>query len=315
MPKVTVTHRKRVCHVLDSDIITFDNEDVDGLMIPYSDALIISLRVHDTNVKRLLIDLGSSVNIILPRVVNEVQANDKVIPKARTLSRFYNSSVVTKEDIVLTTFAEGVIKDTKFHVIDAYMAYNMILGKPWIHDMDVVPSTLHQKLQNLVEDTAIKISTEVTLRQIDVDLRPDVIQQLEENENIKTTTEELEVVILFDHCPHKKVYIRANLSLNMKGMPPKVMTHKLNDDPLYPLVKQNKRKQGSFKNQVIQDEVQKLLKIDSIQEIKAIEEILDILTSKKEVQRLTGRIAALGRFISKSSEKSFKFFSVLKKQN
>ncbi|XP_070049027.1 uncharacterized protein [Nicotiana tomentosiformis] len=50
-------------------------------------------------------------------------------------------------------------------------------------------------------------------------------------------------------------------------------------------------------------------------QIKAIEEIPEILTSKKEVQRLTKRIAALGRFISKSSEKSFKFFSVLKKHN
>ncbi|XP_019263735.1 PREDICTED: uncharacterized protein LOC109241444 [Nicotiana attenuata] len=50
-------------------------------------------------------------------------------------------------------------------------------------------------------------------------------------------------------------------------------------------------------------------------QIKAIEEIPDILTSKKKVQRLTGRITALGRFISKSSEKSFNFFSVLKKQS
>ncbi|XP_070052200.1 uncharacterized protein [Nicotiana tomentosiformis] len=49
--------------------------------------------------------------------------------------------------------------------------------------------------------------------------------------------------------------------------------------------------------------------------IKAFEEIPEILTSKKEMQRLTRRIAARGRFISKSSEKSFKFFSVLKKQN
>ncbi|XP_070022486.1 uncharacterized protein [Nicotiana sylvestris] len=50
-------------------------------------------------------------------------------------------------------------------------------------------------------------------------------------------------------------------------------------------------------------------------QIKAIEEIPDMLTSKKEVQRLTRRIAALGRFISKSSEKYFKFFSALKKQD
>nr|XP_016442638.1 PREDICTED: uncharacterized protein LOC107768046 [Nicotiana tabacum] len=53
----------------------------------------------------------------------------------------------------------------------------------------------------------------------------------------------------------------------------------------------------------------------NVAQIKAIEEILDILTSKKEVQRLTGRISALGRFISRSSEKSFKFFLVLKKKN
>ncbi|XP_070052206.1 uncharacterized protein [Nicotiana tomentosiformis] len=50
-------------------------------------------------------------------------------------------------------------------------------------------------------------------------------------------------------------------------------------------------------------------------QIKAIKEIPEILKSKKEVQILSGRIAALGRFISKSSEKSFKFFLVLKKHN
>ncbi|XP_070013382.1 uncharacterized protein [Nicotiana sylvestris] len=35
----------------------------------------------------------------------------------------------------------------------------------------------------------------------------------------------------------------------MTGIPPEVMTHKLNEDPSYPLVKQKKRKQGTFKNQ------------------------------------------------------------------
>jgi len=32
-------------------------------------------------------------------------------------------------------------------VIDADMAYNIILGRPWIHDMDVVPSILHQVIK------------------------------------------------------------------------------------------------------------------------------------------------------------------------
>ncbi|XP_016458584.2 uncharacterized protein LOC107782232 [Nicotiana tabacum] len=112
--KITVTHGKRVCQVLDGDSITFNDEDADDLMIPHNDALVISLLVHDTNVKRVLIDPSSLVNIILLRVVNKMQANDKVIPKARSLAGFDNSSVITNGEVLLTTFAEGVVKDTKF---------------------------------------------------------------------------------------------------------------------------------------------------------------------------------------------------------
>ncbi|XP_009757891.2 uncharacterized protein [Nicotiana sylvestris] len=145
--KVTVTHKKRVRQVLEKDNITFDDVGADGVMIPYNDSLVIYLLVHDTNVKQILIDPGSFVNIILLRVVNEMQADDKMVPKARTLSRFDNSNIVTKGEIMLTTFTEGVVKDTKFQVIDTDMGYNMILGRPWIHDMDVVPSTLHQVIK------------------------------------------------------------------------------------------------------------------------------------------------------------------------
>ncbi|XP_070029423.1 uncharacterized protein [Nicotiana sylvestris] len=63
------------------------------------------------------------------------------------------------------------------------------------------------------------------------------------------------------------------MQADTQGIPPEVMTHKLNKDPPYPPVKQKKRKQGSFKNQVIQDEVQKLLKIRSIRE--HIDQLID----------------------------------------
>nr|XP_016482787.1 PREDICTED: uncharacterized protein LOC107803560 [Nicotiana tabacum] len=49
--------------------------------------------------------------------------------------------------------------------------------------------------------------------------------------------------------------------------------------------------------------------------IKAIEDIPDQLTSMKEVKRLTGRLAALSRFISWSLKKCHHFFSLLKKKN
>ncbi|XP_070002898.1 uncharacterized protein [Nicotiana sylvestris] len=145
--KVTITHGKWVQHALEEESITFDDVDADVILSPHNDALVISLLVYDTNVKRVLIDPGSSVNIILLRVLCEMQAEDKLVPKAHTLSGFDNSSVVTKGEVILATFTEGVVKDTKFQVVDMEMTYNMILGRPWIHEMDVIPSTLHQVIK------------------------------------------------------------------------------------------------------------------------------------------------------------------------
>ncbi|XP_070025443.1 uncharacterized protein [Nicotiana sylvestris] len=94
--KVAITHGKRVRHALEEKSITFDDADADGVLSPHNNALVISLLVHDTNVKQVLIDPGSSVNIILLRVLCEMQAEDNLVPKAHTLSRFDNSIVVTK---------------------------------------------------------------------------------------------------------------------------------------------------------------------------------------------------------------------------
>ncbi|XP_070013952.1 uncharacterized protein [Nicotiana sylvestris] len=50
-------------------------------------------------------------------------------------------------------------------------------------------------------------------------------------------------------------------------------------------------------------------------QIRAIDAISEILTSKKQVQKLTGRVAALSRFISWSSDRCHKFFNVLRKDH
>nr|XP_009614609.1 uncharacterized protein LOC104107492 [Nicotiana tomentosiformis] len=145
--KFTITHGKRTRQTLEGGNITFDDADADGLMIPHNDALVISLLIPDTNVKRVLIDPGNSVNIILLRVVNEILMGDHVVPKSHSLFGFDNSTIVTKGEIELSIYAEGVIKETNFQVIDTDMAYNVILGRSWIHAMDVVPSTLHQVIK------------------------------------------------------------------------------------------------------------------------------------------------------------------------
>ena len=39
---------------------------------------------------------------------------------------------------------DGMESSALVHVIDARTTYNILLGRPWIHENMVVPSTLHQ---------------------------------------------------------------------------------------------------------------------------------------------------------------------------
>jgi len=47
-----------------------------------------------------------------------------------------------------------------FQVMDINPAYSCLLGRPWIHTVGVVPSTLHQKLKFVVEGYLVIVSGE-----------------------------------------------------------------------------------------------------------------------------------------------------------
>ncbi|XP_075106959.1 uncharacterized protein LOC142179955 [Nicotiana tabacum] len=143
--KVSVTHSKRLREVTKDDI-TFTEEDADGLLLPHNDALVISLNVLDFKIKRVLVDQGNSANIIQWRVLKQAKLTGSSIPVTKLLVGFNLASVRIRWEILLPTKAEEVMKTTLFEVVDGHMGYNMILGRPWLHEMKVVPSTYHQLL-------------------------------------------------------------------------------------------------------------------------------------------------------------------------
>lgn len=51
-------------------------------------------------------------------------------------------SETTRQEIMLPINAEGMFKKTKFYVVDDDMNYNVLFGRPRIHDMKIVPSTV-----------------------------------------------------------------------------------------------------------------------------------------------------------------------------
>nr|XP_009774195.1 PREDICTED: uncharacterized protein LOC104224273 [Nicotiana sylvestris] len=93
------------------------------------------------------VDPASSANIIRPRVVEQLGLQDQIMPAARVLNGFNMASETTKGDIMLPVNVARTIQEKKFHVIEGDMRYNVLLGRPWIHNMRAVPSTLHQVLK------------------------------------------------------------------------------------------------------------------------------------------------------------------------
>ncbi|XP_070058086.1 uncharacterized protein [Nicotiana tomentosiformis] len=144
--KTSVTHSKRLREVAEDDI-TFTEKDANGLLLSHNDALVISLNALNFKIKRVLVDPGSSANIIQWRVLEQAKLTGSIISATKLIVGFNLASVTTREEIMLPTNAEGVMKTTLFEVVDGYMGYNIILGRPWFHEMKVVLSTYHQLLK------------------------------------------------------------------------------------------------------------------------------------------------------------------------
>ncbi len=47
-----------------------------------------------------------------------------------------------------------------FQVMDIEPAYTMLLGRPWIHSANAVPSTLHQRIKDVMNGKIITVRGE-----------------------------------------------------------------------------------------------------------------------------------------------------------
>ncbi|XP_074314109.1 uncharacterized protein LOC141649314 [Silene latifolia] len=113
------------CTISHSDLpaVTFDEGDVHDSQ-EHHDALIITLSMANYTVRK----------------VCEKDLQKKTIP----LVGFSGETTNLLGEIVIPTYAGGINKQVRYLVIDEPSTYNVILGRPWLHLMEAVPSTNHQ---------------------------------------------------------------------------------------------------------------------------------------------------------------------------
>ncbi|KAF8064710.1 hypothetical protein N665_1172s0007 [Sinapis alba] len=137
--------------------ISFSPDDLFGVSLPHNDPLLVVLAIDKYDVTKVLIDTGSSVDIIFQETLMKMGIDLKdVKPSSRTLTGFNGSSEVTLGTIRLSVQAEGVTRVVKFLVVSIKTPYHVILETPWLHSMRAIASTYHQCVKFLGIDGTIK---------------------------------------------------------------------------------------------------------------------------------------------------------------
>ncbi|XP_060195433.1 uncharacterized protein LOC132624713 [Lycium barbarum] len=142
--KISITREKCIRNNDPDGPITFNDEDMEGIALPHNDPLVIFVLVNKFRIKCVLIDPGSSANIIPWRVIEQLGLLDQIVPAIRVLNRFNIACKTTKGEITLPISMAGTTEQTKFYVLEGDMGYNALLGRLWIHLVRAVPSTTHQ---------------------------------------------------------------------------------------------------------------------------------------------------------------------------
>ena len=128
--------------------ISFGEEDLEGTIQPHDDALVVTARISGFLVKRVMIDQGSGADVMYSDLFKGLELKSQDLAKYDTpLVSFDWRIVVPEGQISLSMGMEGKELIVTFIVVRSFSPYTAILGRPWIHTMKAIPSTLHVKVK------------------------------------------------------------------------------------------------------------------------------------------------------------------------
>ncbi|KAL0298857.1 UNVERIFIED_CONTAM: hypothetical protein Sradi_6545500 [Sesamum radiatum] len=121
--------------------ITFTDEDLLLGSKPHNRPLFVAGYVREQKVNRILIDGGFAVNILPLRILKELEIPIDELSNSRLMIKGFNQGGQRPVGIIrMQLTMEDMVSSALFHVIDAKTFYNMLLGRPWLHENAVVPS-------------------------------------------------------------------------------------------------------------------------------------------------------------------------------
>ena len=129
-------------------VLSFSDADKQGTIQPHDDALVVTLRIGGYDVKRVIVDQGSATEIMYPDLFKGLGLKpEDLATYSSPLVSFEGKMVVPKGQIRLPMQTGSDVVEVDFIVVDAFSPYTAIMGRPWLHSLGAVSSTLHQKVK------------------------------------------------------------------------------------------------------------------------------------------------------------------------
>ena len=135
----------------ESDLV-FTRADLRDVVPHDNDLVVISVVTAGRKVHRVLVDQGSSADVLFWSTFNKLQLSpDPLRPYTGCLYGFADNPVEVRGYLEMrTTFIDGVASRTegiRYLVVKANSAYNILLGRPALNRLRAVSSTRHMKMK------------------------------------------------------------------------------------------------------------------------------------------------------------------------
>ncbi|XP_065636550.1 uncharacterized protein LOC136070478 [Quercus suber] len=298
---------------VESPIIGFTEEDARRLHHPHDDVLVVSIRVGDYNVHRVLIDNSSSADILYYPAFQQMGIDRaRLTPASAPLVGFGGTRVVPIGSITLPVtvgdYPQELTRNIMFLVVDCSSAYNGILGRPTLNSWKAATSTYHLMIKfpmdygigELRGDQATARECYIVMLEMEDQHQAMCI---EEQRTVVEPVEELEEITLNESKPERTTrigtltcqpvrqalitFLKRNQDVfawnheDMPGIDPSVIVHKLNVNPSTPPVRQKKRVFAPKRDRAIAQEIEKLLEAGFIREVYYPEWLVNVVMVKK----------------------------------
>ena len=133
-----------VRNIVMNNFISFSDDEIPPNGHGSTKALHITTKIKDCILPKILIDNGSSLNVMPMTTLSRLHVDVSYMKKSHIVVRAFDGTrreII--EEIELAIQVGPTTFNVEFQVMDITSSYNCLLGRPWIHMAGLVLSTLH----------------------------------------------------------------------------------------------------------------------------------------------------------------------------